>query len=81
MEGNNNHAWKETIGKDQARLLPSGHAIHRVIEKETAILRSPPALKEINRSPEATCMEGNNNHACKKTIGKDQARRLNEVGP
>ena len=26
-------------------------------------LRSPPTLKETNRSPEATCMYGNNNHA------------------
>ena len=25
----------------------------------------PPALKETNRSPEATCMKGNNNHASK----------------
>ena len=29
---------------------------------------SPPALKEINRSPEATCMEGNNNHASTPAI-------------
>ena len=37
MEGNNNHAWKEIIDKDQARLLPSGHVIPRAIEKEIAI--------------------------------------------
>ena len=49
MEGNNNHAWKEIIGKDQARLLPSGHAIPRVIEKETAI-PAIPALFEGNKS-------------------------------
>ena len=29
---------------------------------------SPPALKETNRSPEATCMEGINNHALTPTI-------------
>ena len=29
---------------------------------------SPPALKETNRSPEATCMEGNNNHASTHAI-------------
>ena len=29
---------------------------------------SPPALKETNRSPEATCMEGNNNHASTPAI-------------
>ena len=35
MKGNSNHAWRETIDKDQVRRLPSGHAIPRVIEKET----------------------------------------------
>ena len=29
---------------------------------------SPPALKETNRSSEATCMEGNNNHASTPAI-------------
>ena len=29
---------------------------------------SPPAMKEINRSPEATCMKGNNNHASTPAI-------------
>jgi len=47
MEGNNNHVWKETNGKDQERLLPSGHAIPRAIEKETVI----PAIP--------VCFEGN----------------------
>ena len=47
MEENNSLVWKEIIGKDQARLLPSGHAIPRMIEKKTAI----PAIP--------TCFEGN----------------------
>ena len=46
MEGNNNHAWKETIGKDQARRLPSGHAIPRAIEKENAIPTTPACFEE-----------------------------------
>ena len=29
---------------------------------------SPPAMKETNRSPEATCMKGNNNHASTPAI-------------
>ena len=37
-------------------------------KKKLPSLRSPPALKETNRSLEATCMEGNNNHAWKETI-------------
>ena len=49
MEGTNNYAWKETIDKDQARLLPSGHAIPRAIEKETAI-PAIPACFEGNKS-------------------------------
>ena len=46
MEGNNNHAWMETIRKDQARFLPSGHAISRAIEKETVIPAIPACFEE-----------------------------------
>ena len=49
MEENNNYAWKETISKDQARLLSSGHAIPHAIEKETAIPVIP-AYFEGNKS-------------------------------